>query len=492
MEFEIDLGGTVQDDNDYMEQTGNKFIRSKQDNKMLLPLQIKDNFFDIVDKDATLWGDFDGIPFKTASSVEEDYIVVALLQEEDCTIEDKLRFVGSREFKNRTDFKGSTKGDKIGVGSFLYDLNLLREVNGLTPYTLSDFSIDKCKRLKYENGVTIDGIKFENSLEVCKYYIDTWLEACLLQTRLKKLKCVIGSGITHRHSVLLPHQYKSERDDSRPILLSEARQYLIDAYDTVVAPPLMEADEIVDAMAARSYDYARSTGTKIKIVKAANDKDSRSKRGVLFDWAKTFHFNNPQCWLINDFDEDVGCLEIHKGEVKGGGSVFFAYQILIGDTIDEYSPRKFLPEDFRHNGKGYGDESFYRDFVGLTTSKDVWQKVVDKYFEWFPKGLQYTAWDGSIVDEDTLAYLQKHYAMAYMLESKDDKSTIMDLLDKFGVDYSALVGNNKQSYDDLLSLVNNLKPSLNEIITLLEDKSGKVVDKNERISKAIALLKQLT
>lgn len=431
--------GQVADNGENTRQ--DKFIRSKQDNGLLYPLQIKDNFFDIVDENAVLWGDYDGIPYKCASSVEEDFIIVKKIKEE--SLEDKkLVLPKEQEFKNKTEFKGKTKGNKIGSGSFLYDINLSREVAGLEPYNMEDFEITQSKRLKYEKGATIDGIKFENSLDVCKYYIDKWLDACLVQSQLKKLRPVVGSGITHRHSVLVPHQYKSNRSEVRPILLSEARQHLIDNYDTVVAPKLLEADEVVDAVCARAYDHARATGSKIKAVKSANDKDSRSKRGVLQDWAKTFHFNNPQCWLIKDFDEDVGYIEMKKGEIKGGGSVFFAYQILMGDQADEYSPRKYLPEGFEHFGKGYGDESFYKDFAGLKTSHDVWQLVVDKYHEWFPHGLIYTAWDGTEVDEDTLSYLQKHYQLAYMLEGKDDKSTIMDLLDRFEVDYSKITNNN--------------------------------------------------
>lgn len=493
--FEVELTGASQDEHDYQDEAGKSsgFIRSKQNNSLLQPMQIKDNFFDIVDENAVLWGDFDGIPFKCASSVEDDYIVVKLLKQEDIT-DKKLVFENNLEYKNKTDFKGTTKGDKIGSGSVLHDKNIEREIAGLEPYTMSDFEITPCKKLKHEKGATIDGIKFENSLEVCKYYIDKWVEACLLQTRLKKVRPVLGSGITHRHSVLVPHQYKSERNEVRPILLKEARQHLIDNYDTVIAPPLFEADEVVDAVAAKAYDHARVTGTKIRVVKAANDKDAKSKRGVLFDWEKSFHFNNPQCWLIKDFDEDVGLLEMHKGSIKGAGSKFFAYQILISDTADEYSPRKYLPSDFKHYGKGYGDESFYKDFSPLKTSEEVWQKVVDKYYEWFPKGLIYTAWDGTEVCEDTLSYLQKHFQLAYMLEGRDDKATVMDLLSKFNVDYSKIVGNNKPKLaplvpDELLrSNLAEYSSTVESVMALLSDKSGKVADKLSRLEEALKML----
>ncbi|QZI87201.1 hypothetical protein MYOV085v1_p0182 [Vibrio phage 355E48.1] len=422
----------------------NKFIRSKKDNSLLPELQIKGDFFDLVDKGAVLWVDADGIPYKTASSVEEDYIEVTLKEQEE-DIQEGLTFKGTFEFKNRTEFKGRARGENISAGSLLSDKNIEREVNGLEPFKLEDFDIISLKRLKYEDGVTIDDQDFSDSLEVCKYFIDKWLEACLIQTQLSKVKLVIGSGITHRHSVLTPHQYKSERPEDRPLLLTEARQYLVDKYDTYITPELFESDEIVDAVAAKDYDKARKTGSKLKVVKSAQDKDAKSKRGILFDWNKSFHFDNPQCWHIPAFDEGVGHIELKKGKIKGGGAVFFAYQLLMEDTADEYSPRKYLPKDFAHFGKGYGDTAFYKDFAPLKTSKEVFQLVVDKYFEWFPYGLQYNAWDRTEVDEDTLSYLQKHFQLAWMLEGREDKTTVMDILDEFEVDYEKLKGNNKSS-----------------------------------------------
>ena len=454
-----------------------EFIRSKKDNPLLKALQVKGDLFDIVDENATLWGDLDGVPFKCSSSVEEDYVTIHTLVKSESE-DTALTIEEGQEFKNKTEFKGRTKGDTIATGSYLHDKNLAREVAGLKPYTLQDFEIRTNKRLKYEKGTTIDDIEFKDSFEVCKYFMDKWIEACLVQTRLKKIKVVLGSGPTHRHKVLVPHQYKSERSPNKPLLLDRAREYLTEKYDTYIAPPLMEADEVVDAMAARAYDKAMSDGSKIMIVKAANDKDARSKRGVLFDWAKSFHFNNPQCWLIEDFSKSVGYLEMKKGKIYGGGGVFFAYQLLMIDSADEYSPRKYLPDSFTHYGKGYGDESFYKDFAPLKTAKDVFQKVVDKYLEWFPEGLIYTAWDGTDIEEDTLSYLQKHYQLAYMLEGKNDKSTVMDMLDKYGVDYTKLIGNHKpcelplKGDEDLRVVIENIKEQIKETKLLSSDTKG--------------------
>ncbi|AUR84850.1 hypothetical protein NVP1063O_183 [Vibrio phage 1.063.O._10N.261.45.C7] len=489
--FSKKAGNTSNEQSDVTNSVG--FIRSKKPNQLLPELQVKGDLFDIVDRDAVLWVDADGIPFKTASSVEEDYIEVTLNTQE-VDVDDKLTFKGTLEFKNRTEFKGRARGSNISAGSVLSDKNIEREVNNLAPFAMEDFTIVDCKRLKHEEGATIDDQKFANSLEVCKYYIDKWIEACLVQTQLKKVKLVVGSGVTHRHSILTPHQYKSERSDSRPLLLTEARQYLKDKYDTYEAPKLYEADEIVDAMAAKAYDNARKTGEKIKVVKSANDKDARSKRGILFDWNKSFHFDNPQCWHIPAFDEGVGYLELKKGKIKGGGSVFFAFQCLIEDTSDEYSPRKYLPKEFEHFGKGYGETAFYKDFAPLKTSHEVFQKVVDKYFEWFPKGLVYTAWDGTEVVEDTYSYLQKHFQMAWMLEGKDDKTTIKDILDEFEVDYSFLVNNHiekklevapedsiRTTFEGAMNVLDSLQSTLGNTKGKKDDLIERMVDVDKQL-----------
>lgn len=478
----------IDDTNNY----GQKFIRSKQDNELLKCIQIKDNFFDIVDKDAVVICDADGIPFKTSSSVEEDYVVVKCLLDEKEVFEDLK--VTTEEYSNISAFKGRTRGDKIAVGSPLSDLNIKREISGLTPYKMSDFEITPKKRLKYEKGTKIDGIKFENSLEVCKYFIDKWFEAILKQTQLKKIRPVLGGGKTSRHAVLVPHQYKSTRSDGeRPILLSEARQYVKDKYDTILAPPLVEADEVVDAMAAIAYDKAKLTGTKIKAIKSSFDKDAFGKRGVLFNWDKDFHFKYPQCWLIESEDIDVGHLELVKGKIKGSSLLFTIYQILMADSADEYSPRRYLPEDFKHFGHGYGDESFYRDFAPIKTPHDALQKLIDKYYEWFPHGLVYTAWDGTEVDEDTLSYLEKHFYLAYMREGKNDKTVIRDWLDKYEVDYSKLIDNNKLTSPERVFIGNEehilaLQETLNTI--LKDDMKGFKTLKSKEKDEVFDIVKE--
>ena len=109
-----------------------EFIRSKKDNPLLKALQVKGDLFDIVDDNATLWGDLDGVPFKCSSSVEEDYVTIHTLVESESE-DTALTIEEGQEFKNKTEFKGRTKGDTIATGSYLHDKNLARGVAWLKP-----------------------------------------------------------------------------------------------------------------------------------------------------------------------------------------------------------------------------------------------------------------------------------------------------------------------------------------------------------------------
>ncbi|AUR91626.1 hypothetical protein NVP1161O_184 [Vibrio phage 1.161.O._10N.261.48.C5] len=431
----------------------NEFIRSKKSGNLFTNLQVYD-VPSIVTEDCINAVDADSIPFKCASACEDDYIIVKKLLEEssieDPKLLDKCVFPDEVEYKNKTAFKGAARGDNISVGSVLADKNLKREAFGLEPYTLQDFEIVPAKRLKYEDGVEIDGIKFEDSSSVCKYFIAQWVEAIKLQTQVPNILLVLGEGDNHRHDLLLPHQYKSDRTGERPILLKEMRKHILETYPSEMAQKReegvhrgLEADEVCDAYGFKGYVHYKRTG-KFSYIKSAIDKDNWNTCGLSFNYTKAFHFEYPQPWLIEHRDTFTGELELVKGKIKGTGLKHAVYQILLADTADEYGSRQYLPTEMKPKDK-YGPAAFYKDFVALESPKDVLEKVVSKFYEWFPYGLQYTAWDGTEVDEDTLSWLNKCFLCMYMRLTKDDDTTILKWLDQYGIDYSHLKGNNKSS-----------------------------------------------
>jgi hypothetical protein len=494
LSFKLNTGDAGQDEVDHdtlIAKVGQKFIRSKQDNKLLPELQVKD-ILSITTDDCVNCIDADTIPFKTASSVEEDYIeVVNIVTKE------------TQEFKNVTEFKGNLRtAGAIKADSWLGTVNIKREAKGETPFVLADFTVTPKKRLKHENGCTIDGIKFDNSLEVCKYYIDQWIDAIKVQTQIPKVLIVLGSGLTHRHDLLLPHQYKSDRSEDRPLLLKEAREYILANYPSEMAQQRedgvsrgLEADEVCDAYGFQGYLNYRKTG-KFSTIKSAIDKDSHNLPSICFDYTKSFNFDNPQPWLIEHRDVNVGSIEIVKTSIKGFGLLHAVMQILLEDSADEYGSRKYLPEEMK-KGISYGPVAFYKDFVNLTTAKEVLEKVVDIFYNWFPEGVRYTAWDGTEIDEDTLSWLNKCFLCQYMRLKKDDPTEVMSWLDQYKIDYSKIINNHKPKTAALLAdadlrlQLGSYSEVITQLIGLLEDNTGKVADKTARKDEAILILKAL-
>ena len=418
----------------------NTFIPSKQDNTLFKDLQV-DNIRSLYTEDVMNHIDADSIAYKSADSVDESFIKVINLKEDDTDIEGLFLESGTT-FKNKTEFKGGARTEgKITSGSYLDILNVKREAEGIEPYTLDDFEIEPAKKLKYENGATIDGIKFKNSEEVLYYYMDQWIDCIKKQTGVENIKLYLGEGLTHRHSIKLPKRYKDDRKNLiRPLLLKEAREYLLKNYPSELAPEGYEADERVDAAAFKDYLNYRKTG-RISGIKSSIDKDNWNTAGFSFNYTKAFHFKYPQIIKIDSTDLSVGTLEWSGDDLKGTGLLFTALQLCLEDAADGYGSRLHLPSEV-YNDIQYGEKSFYKDFIHLDTPQKVLQKVVDLFYEWFPNGVKYTSWDGDDIDETTIEWLQKCFQCVYMMRKEKDPTTIYDLLKRFKVDTSKVENNN--------------------------------------------------
>ncbi|AGG57964.1 hypothetical protein VPBG_00192 [Vibrio phage helene 12B3] len=461
--------------------TKDPFIRSKKDNTLFPQIQVKD-LKSILSEDAVNYIDGDGFAFKVASSVEEDYIEVTHNETGETS-----------EFSNISEWKGrSRKEGVISVDSILGRENIKREAKDIEPHKISDFTVEKKKRLKYEEGVTIDGIEFPDTLSVAKYFLSEWLDAVKIQTQIPNIEITLGSGKCHRNFLHTPAEYKATRTGERPLLLSDVREHILKDYPSNEAPELWETDEYCDMMAFRHYISYRKTGL-VTGIKTSPDKDAKCTAGFLFDPTKTFHFNYPQIWLIHATDKTVGELELVKSGMKFTGLLGTAYQCVIADTSDFYGSRLTMPPEMKPDVK-YGDVAFYKDFINLTTPKDVLQKMVDKFYDFYPKGVQFTSHLGKDIDEDTLWWLQQCFACQYMLRSPNDKTKIVDLLDKFEVDYSHITNNHiekvlpiaseesiRDTYKGVVSVLDSLQSTLSNTKGKKDDLIERMVDVDKQL-----------
>ena len=136
----------------------------------------------------------------------------------------------------------------------------------------------------------------------------------------------------------MPVEYKSERLDIKPLQLSETKDYLVEFHNGDVVT-VIEADDELEKYGFQGYKDYKRTG-KFSYIVVSIDKDSLHTPSILFNFYKEDGvFKNPDIILI---DESIGDIWIvdkgKKKEVKGWGSYWLAYQMLMGDKTDSIRP----------------------------------------------------------------------------------------------------------------------------------------------------------
>lgn len=474
--FEVELTGASQDEHDYSEDTPYTKRRVTVDNKYFTSIQVKD-VSSILTDDCVLYIDSDTIPFMAASLQDDNYVVVSHPEWDE-----------AREFKNKTEFKGASRTEGvITQKSWLGIENMKRAATGKPEYKLEDFTITQNKRLKTDE---------QKCLKNIKGYIDEFIEAIKFQSGCDNVFCYLGSGDNHRHLLKLPKIYKGNRDEqARPLLLKQAREYVLQNYPSELIVG-READDRIQQAGFEGWLHYKKTGKFNKFVTLI-DKDGYQAPCLLFSYNKSGPiWAHPNPVLINSTNEGVGEIEMVGSDCKCTGLLQICYQLCSGDQSDFYHPYLRFDKEL-HPEQPYSDASFFKDFFTLKSPQECLQKVVDKFYDFFPAGLKYSAWDGTQMDIDTLDWLSMLFTCVYMLRSENDKTNIEALLNKFNVDYSKIVGNNKPkpvplvSDEALRSSLAEYSSIVESVIALLSDKSGKVADKSARLEEALKMLGEI-
>jgi len=231
-----------------------------------------------------------------------------------------------------------------------------------------------------------------------------------------KIELYIGGGKNFRNDLPLPKPYKGTREDTlRPVYLKEVRDYVKSVHKAVDVEALGLNIECDDWLSVRAYEEL-AKGNNPVICSA--DKDSYQADGVsVYNWTQ----EDSEPVKIPMLGELV---DTGKG-VKGTGFMFFAFQMLFGDVADGWKPTDILSIK-------YGEKSAYKDLKDCKTAAEIADKVVLKYKEWFPGEVLYTSWDGKEIKTGWQGMLDTYFQCAYMLRSKDDKTTWQEFFKERG------------------------------------------------------------
>ena len=354
-----------------------------------------------VNEDTVVYFDADQIAY-LCSAANEDKVIIATHKTSG----------NKKEFKNRTEFWGNKKKE---IGGWLQDLNTTRQVEGKSIFSKEDFDVEDVQRPRE--------VKF------CYSNIKLKIQFMLNHLGLTKYKCVLGGENNFRLELEAPEQYKSNRADTlRPVQLKEAREYLIQYHDALVIDNV-EADDFLAIKGYESVEEFKKTGIFPYLVVSFDKDQLGGQTFILNSYTEEGILKHPIPILINNSDSTggLGSLFLEKNKVKGYGFKFMMFQLLMGDSTDCIKP-------YQSFGVRFGETSAYQLIQPCTSHKEVLQSVVKQYKEWFPNGVSFTNWDGKEVNQTAGQWMNTIFKMIYMLTSEKDKTNIMSLIKKYGVE----------------------------------------------------------
>ena len=311
----------------------------------------------------------------------------------------------------RTELWGRKRGKSSGYLASLNEERLQKSLPKILPEDLTIEDIQEPEPLPY-------------CLNSAKKYI---LGVC------EKLDCFdyniyIGDGITFREKILMPEgrRYKQNRENLvRAVRVEELKDYLVEKHDAKLITDI-EVDDHVAMIGYANYKRLIKKGCSkyddMDII-ISRDKDAYACEGWLF---------NPDKGKMKEpiFIHGLGVLKLDGSKVVGIGRKFKYFQLLFGDSVDNYKPTKIPGVNIK-----YGEKTILKDFENLHTDYDFWSFIVSKYRQWMPEPVMYKAWDGSEVTDTWLSWLQKHLTMQHMRRFPGDEPKVVDILKKVGVSY---------------------------------------------------------
>lgn len=310
-------------------------------------------------------------------------------------------------FKNRTEFWG---GKQSEIGGWLADINADR----LSPYQKDEWLIEDVQTPKPHKTVEM--------------IVDTMIAGVITRLGCKDYYGYIGKGVSFREDVSTVLQYKGKGRDLKPVHLNYIEQYLLKRHKCKLVTGI-EADDAcsIDSYAA-FQEWKKTKHERDRLILVAVDKDAKGT---------TCHLFNPDKSKLPQTIHGFGKLyKNENGDWDGYGRVWFFYQILEGDAVDNYKPI-YAAKQMGRQDKPIGVAKAVNALAACKNDKEALQVVVNTYRQWYPETFTYQAWTGQEMKGCWQSMLQEHWTLAHMLRWPEDKIDVMNVIDKLGVSYES-------------------------------------------------------
>ena len=274
-----------------------------------------------------------------------------------------------------------------------------------------------------ENDLNFDGFVCANEqiadpLPYCLKTVSESLKRVMEFTNCNKMEIYIGGSDNFRLKVPTPVEYKASRSDlTRPLLLNGVKDYLI-KHKGAKRVTSEEADDVVSNRMRTLHKQG------IRSVLYSSDKDAMTNVDYKID------VYNPDKVDIFTSKGGVGDLEIVKGKLKGKGLQFLMYQLLHGDSCDNFSPKPFF-------NKRYGDVGHYKEFNDCKTEVEVLEKFVEVARRLVADSVSYTSFTGQLIELNRKELFEMYYLLPKMKDGWCE--TLEELFSFYGLDIDSLI-----------------------------------------------------
>ena len=292
----------------------------------------------------------------------------------------------------------------------------------------------------------ITDVQTPEPLANCLHTLKQMIVAAKEATGVSKYYGYSGKGTVFREGVSTIVKYKGNREGMlRPVHLEDLKDYLVRQHAcTIVHDPdpdkNVEADDMCTIDVVAGWKKWKRTGSDSDmVILGYTDKDYRQSAGHL--WHCPSQTMRSQGDIFGELTWDAG-----SKEVKGWGRKWLYFQVMCGDTADNYFANSANP------GMKWADKSAYDILKDATNDKEAWEALKKGYQLLYPSPKKIIGWRGYQdpktmkvlkpdaqdfeIEVDWLYCLNENFNLAKMLRTKDEKPTdVKEVMKTLGVEY---------------------------------------------------------
>lgn len=346
--------------------------------------------------------DYDYTKYQCGFASETRHIVVTHKNSKDVQV-----------FDNRSEFYGRDR--KSG---WLADFNEGRT----SPHSIDEYDIVDVQEMRPFKQVK--DIVRTSVLGLCKH----------LQTR--DYYGWLGRGKVFRHEQATIQEYKSGRNNLKPLALDIIEELLLTEYNGRLATDSLEADDwlCIDSHEAWK-DWIKTKHQRDRLIVVTPDKDARQ--------CEKSHLFNPDTMklpmTINGFGKLYWKENTATPSVTGHGRIWLYGQIILGDKVDAYCPRHLYNKRCEQEGispKRFGDTAAFNLLSKCTTDKEALEAIVKQYKVWYPEPFVYQHWQtGQDIQATWLTVAEEMWMLARMKRWLGDDAKLEDVLKTLEIEY---------------------------------------------------------